>query len=308
MSMIMRSSTEPRLRSVGCISPAGLHRMAYQEWGDQDNPNVVICVHGLTRVSSDFSLLAQSIRGDYRVVCPDVVGRGQSSWLNNPQFYGIAQYVSDMVTLIARTGVTQVRWVGTSMGGLIGMTLAALPNTPVSHLVLNDVGAVLSGQALARIGTYVGLNTEFKSRAQAHVYLRTIFSGFGEHTEAEWAQLLDAVIVDQPEKDCWRVHYDPAIAAAFRATAVDPQPPERAPPDLDLWSVYDAIECPTLVLRGENSDLLSAQTVRDMAQRGPKAAFVEFAGVGHAPTLMHADQIGVVQRFFTALAPARPVN
>jgi len=297
MTMIMRSAAEPRLLSVGCISPAGLHRMAYQEWGDPDNPNVVICVHGLTRVSSDFAVLAESLRHQYRVVAPDVVGRGRSSWLKNPLFYGVPQYVSDMITLIARARVATVQWVGTSMGGLIGMTLAALPDSPVSRLVLNDVGAALSGQALARIGTYVGLNTEFSSRAEAHTQLRKIFAGFGEHTAAEWEHLLDAVIIHDQANHSWRVHYDPAIAAPFRAAVVHSPPENQPPADLDLWATYDAIRCPTLVVRGQESDLLSAQTVREMVTRGPKAAFVEFERVGHAPTLMHPDQINVVKNF-----------
>lgn len=297
MTMIMRSAAEPRLLSVGCISPAGLHRMAYQEWGDPDNPHVVICVHGLTRVSSDFGVLAESLRHQRRVICPDVVGRGRSSWLKNPLSYGVPQYVSDMITLIARARVAKVQWVGTSMGGLIGMTLASLPDSPVSRLVLNDVGAALNGQALARIGTYVGFNMEFKSRAEAHVQLRKIFAGFGEHSEAEWEHLLDTVIVHDQANQCWRVHYDPAIAAPFRAAVVNPPSVDQPPPDLELWATYDAIRCPTLVLRGKESDLLSAQTVREMATRGPKATFVEFERVGHAPTLMHTDQINAVTNF-----------
>jgi pimeloyl-ACP methyl ester carboxylesterase len=159
--------------------------MAYQEWGEPENPEVVVCVHGLTRVSDDFSELARALRDRYRVVCPDVAGRGRSDWLKNPAFYGVAQYAADMAALIVQLKVERVRWVGTSMGGLIGMSLAALQDAPISRLVLNDVGAVLPAQALARIARYVGRKPEFESRREADLELRAIFSGFGPHSEAQ---------------------------------------------------------------------------------------------------------------------------
>lgn len=290
----------PRHGSVTCVSPAGLHRMAYTEWGDADNPNVVVCVHGLTRVGQDFEALAQVLATDFRVVCPDVVGRGRSSWLKNPMLYGVPQYTSDMVALIARLNVTQVFWVGTSMGGLIGMSLAALEGSPVSRLVLNDVGAVLSGAALGRIARYVGVTTEFRDRRQAHAALRDIFAGFGPHTESEWAQLLDVMLVPVANSERVRLHYDPAIAEPFRQTYGSNATSDRAVPDLELWPLYDAIRCPTLVLRGQQSDLVSAQVIAQMRERGPRAQAVELPGIGHAPTLMHDDQIRIVTNFLRA--------
>jgi len=313
----MGLQSKPRRHEVRCVSPVGLHRMAYQEWGDPENPRVVICVHGLTRISDDFGALAVALAPQCRVVCPDVVGRGRSSWLQDPRLYGVPQYTSDMVTLIARLGVDRVQWVGTSMGGLIGMALAAMPDSPVSTLVMNDVGAQLSGKALARIAGYVGLQTQFATIEEAHTKLRQIFSGFGPHSEDQWQQIINSVLVPLSDQPGFRVHYDPAIAEPFRIaygaagaqTATQTQDAsgqagqagqtfeQTAPPDMNLWPLYDAIRIPTLVLRGKQSDLFSAQVLNEMASRGPRAQTVEFEGVGHAPSLMHADQIRVVKSF-----------
>jgi pimeloyl-ACP methyl ester carboxylesterase len=276
------------------MSPCGLHTMAYQEWGDPKNAEVVVCVHGLTRTGHDFSTLAQAFEGRYRVVAPDVVGRGRSGRLNDPMHYGVPQYASDMMTLIARLDVPCVHWIGTSMGGLIGMRLAALQNSPIKRLVINDVGAVLSGEALQRIGQYVGLPVMYDSREQAHSALRKIYAGFGPHSDAQWAQLLDTVLVPVEGSSALRLHYDPQIAAPFKAAYSTDQ---AVPQDLDLWALYEAITCPTLLLRGKQSDLVSSEVFEEMQRRGPRACAAEFAGVGHAPTLMHDDQIAVVEAF-----------
>jgi pimeloyl-ACP methyl ester carboxylesterase len=209
--------------------------------------------------------------------------------------YGVPQYVADMVTLIARLNVQQVKWVGTSMGGLIGMTLASLKNSPIERLVLNDVGAVLSGEALARIAGYLGLVTQFPDRATAHKILRDIFSGFGTHSDQEWHDLIDPGLLPDAQGDGVRVHYDPAIAEPFRqAYQVG-----VAAPNLELWPVYDAIQCPTLLMRGAQSDLCTQAVANEMAGRGPRAKIVAFEGVGHAPSLMHDDQIQVVSEFLS---------
>lgn len=295
----MPLSALPRVSSVMCASPAGLHRVAYQEWGDPENPRVVVCVHGLTRLSDDFRALAMTLRKDYRVVAPDIAGRGRSAWLKDPMLYGVPQYVSDMVCLIARLNVAQVDWVGTSMGGLIGMTLAALGQSPIRRLVLNDVGALLSGDALGRISTYVGQHTEYESREQAHQQLRMIYAGFGPHSSQQWAEIIDAGLLSVPNSERVRVHYDPAIAAPFRHLYGDAGNAGKRPDDLSLWHLYDAIQVPTLVLRGAQSDLLTADVLAEMTRRGPRAKSVEFAGVGHAPTLMHDDQIQVITDFLS---------
>lgn len=277
-----------RQRFVQCASPRGLHRISYLEWGDPKNDRVLICAHGLTRCARDFDTLAAAMQDRYRVVCPDVAGRGGSDWLTDPMLYQLPQYLSDMVTLIARLDVESVHWVGTSMGGLIGMALAAQPNTPVRRFVINDAGPVVTKVSLERIATYVGIAPAFPTLEAAGQYVRAISATFGPHSDPEW-RFLTEVVVRRNDDGSWRMHYDPKLAEPFRA-----QMPEK---DLELWPLWDAVRCPTLALRGALSDLLTKETCAQMSQRGPKAKVVEIPGVGHAPTLMHADQVAIVREF-----------
>jgi pimeloyl-ACP methyl ester carboxylesterase len=285
----------PRRRSVQCASARGLHRIAYLEWGDPRNRDVLVCVHGLTRSSRDFDDLARALCTRFRVVCPDIAGRGDSDRLAVASLYGVPQYVADMVTLIARLDVEAVSWVGTSMGGLIGMALAAQAQSPVARLVLNDAGPVVSRASLERIAGYLGTRMQFQSLEEADAYMRAISAPFGPHSDAQW-RFLTETWLRRNDDGTWRAHYDPRIAEAFRATM-----PEK---DLELWPAYDAIRCPTLVIRGEHSDLLSRETTSEMQRRGPKARVVEIRGVGHAPTLMHPDQIALVRDFLLEGGPA----
>jgi pimeloyl-ACP methyl ester carboxylesterase len=280
-----------RQRYVQCASPTGLHRMAYLEWGKRDNPRVVVCVHGLTRCARDFDFLARELAADYRVVCPDVAGRGDSEWLRDPTEYQVPVYVNDMVALIARLDVETVHWVGTSLGGLIGMSLAAFPQSSVTKLVLNDVGPVVSAASLSRIGSYVGKWPPLPTIEAAEAYVRAVSAPFGAHSDAEWRFLTEHVVRRNPDGS-FRMHYDPALAVVFRAAE-----PTR---DVELWGIYDEIRCPTLVLRGESSDLLRWETAKEMSARGPRAEVVEIAGVGHAPTLIREEQIRVVRKFLDA--------
>jgi len=277
-----------RRHSVQCLASGGLYRMSYLEWGEADNPRVLVCVHGLTRCARDFDFLAGELCGHYRVVCPDVPGRGDSDWLKNPMDYVAPTYVNAMVALIARLGVDSVHWVGTSMGGLIGMTLASLPQTPVTRLVLNDVGPIITAVSLERIGTYVGKAPSFPSIEAAEQYVRAVSAPFGPHSDAQWRFLTEHV-VRRDTAGGFRMHYDPAIAVPFNA--------EKERKDIDLWKVYEAVICPTLLLRGEHSDLLTRETAAQMGERGPRPRLAEMPGVGHAPTLMHAEQIAVVREF-----------
>jgi pimeloyl-ACP methyl ester carboxylesterase len=285
--MADEGSPAPRRRSVQCVSPKGLHRMAYLDWGDARNRDVLVCVHGISRTARDFDDLARALSGQFRVVCPDVAGRGDSDRLADPMLYGLPQYVADMVTLIARLDVDTVGWLGTSMGGLIGMALAAQKGSPVKRLVLNDVGPVIAKSALVRIGGFLGKAPDFRSLEEAEGYLREISASFGPHTDAQWRHLAQTWV--RPFEGGYRVHYDPRIAEPFRATM-----PEN---DVEMWPLYDAIRCPTLVIRGAQSDLLRKETTQEMAGRGPKAKVVEIPGVGHAPTLMNPQQIAVVRDF-----------
>lgn len=290
---------EPRHSDLICSCEPGVYKMAWTEWGDAANPHVLVCVHGLLRTGRDFDTFAQALSASYRVVCPDIVGRGRSDWLpaqaDVVAGYSVPRYARDCLALLDRIGAAEVDWVGTSMGGLIGMAIAAMPETPVRRLVLNDVGPVLDARALARIGDYVGADIGFASFDEGVDYIRAISASFGPHTPEQWRTLAAHLLVEREALDGrgWRLHYDPRIGAAFRAL-VDAAPEGT---DIALWDVYDAIRCPTLAIRGALSDLLSPQTHAEMGRRGPRARLVEFAGIGHAPTLMHADQIEVVKHF-----------
>lgn len=286
-------SDSPRLRHVSCLDTQGLHRMAYWEWGDAACPDVVVCVHGLTRQGRDFDALAMDLVGaGRRVVCPDVVGRGRSDWLADPMGYAIPTYVADMVTLLARLDAQQVDWVGTSMGGLIGLGVAALKGSPVRRLVLNDVGPRIEVQALQRIGQYLGQPARFASEQEAAAATWALSQGFGRHTPEQWLALTRPLL--KPDGAGGFVfRYDPAIVVPFRAIT----PELAAFGEAALWRAYDGLRQPTLLLRGAHSDLLSAETAHQMTQRGPGARLVEFAGVGHAPTLVQEDQRAVVRDF-----------
>ncbi len=283
---------QPRERSVQCASPAGLHRMAYTEWGDPANPNVLVCVHGLTRSGRDFDALAESLSRDYRVVCPDVVGRGRSGRLADPRFYAIPQYAADMVTLIARLNVERVDWFGTSMGGLIGMTLAGMPDTPIARMLINDVGPRIEADAIHRIGEYLGRPIQFESEQQAIDYLWQISQSFGPHTPEQWRALSLPLLREQDGH--WTLRYDPSIAVPFKAIT-----PEQAQlGETMLWRSIEAFDGPLLVVRGAQSDLLSRETADEIAKRARHASVVEVAGVGHAPTFVDPAQIQIARTFF----------
>lgn len=284
-------SEEPRLNHVQCLGARGLRRMAYWEWGDAVNPRVLICAHGLARQARDFDTLAQALRAEYRVICVDVVGRGQSDWLDDPSGYQIPAYMADMVTLLARLDAQTVHWVGTSMGGLIGLGLASLSQSPIRRLVLNDVGPTIQFEALVRIGNYLGQPLRWNTLDEAAAYLRAISAGFGPHPSDQWLALSRPML--KPDGGGFKLHYDPAIALPFKAIT----PEIAAAGEAMTWAAYDAIRCPTLLLRGAESDLLTRETAMAMTTRGPKARLLEFAGVGHAPTLVAADQVEAVRAF-----------
>ena len=288
------TTTQPRLNHVQCLGARGLHRMAYWEWGDAANPRVLVCVHGLSRQGRDFDTLAQSLSEHYRVVCPDVVGRGQSDWLADPAGYQIPAYVADMVTLLARLDAAELHWVGTSMGGLIGMAMASQPESPVTRLVLNDVGPMITFASLVRIGEYLGNAPRFDSIEQAEAFVRAVSATFGRFSDEQWRHL--TVHVTRAAAD-GKVEfaYDPGIVVHFREMKES-----GGGRDIELWPFYDAIACPTLLLRGETSDLLTHDAALQMSRRGPRATLVEVPGVGHAPMLMDDSQVAPVRDFLLA--------
>ena len=267
--------------------------MAYWQWGEPSADHVIICAHGLSRQGRDFDVLAQALcdaePGKLRVVCPDVVGRGKSDWLQDTMGYQIPQYAADMIALIAQLQPKTLDWVGTSMGGLIGMVVAGQPNlplpAPVRKLILNDVGPALEWSAIQRIGLYLGKAGQFDSVQQAADAMWAISSSFGPHTNAQWLALSQAML--KPSGTKFVLHYDPAISIPFASATEESTKQGEAM----LWALYDNIKAQTLITRGAESDLLSVATAHAMTQRGPKAQLVEFVGVGHAPTFVAADQV-----------------
>jgi pimeloyl-ACP methyl ester carboxylesterase len=278
---------QPHQRSFRSLSPHGFHRIAYWEWGHRACPRVIVCVHGLTRNGRDFDTLGSALSDRFRLLCPDMPGRGDSEWLPDPADYVFPTYLTALTALLAHADVERVAWVGTSMGGLLGMVIAAQRNTPVTHLVINDVGPVIEPVALARIAAYVGLDPVFDSFAALEAHIREVSAPFGALSDAQWIELARST-ARQTTDGKWRLKYDPGIAVPFRSAT---------PATTDLWALWDAVRCPTLLLHGAESDLLSPETAAAMRVRGPKAKMVEFAGVGHAPMLLTPEQIAPVAAF-----------
>nr|VFK29072.1 MAG: Pimeloyl-ACP methyl ester carboxylesterase [Candidatus Kentron sp. MB] len=267
------------------LGPHGFHRVVYYEWGDPKNDRVLLCVHGMTRNGRDFDYFADAMAKHYRVICPDIPGRGKSDWLNTTEDYDYPLYCADMAALIARLGVDTVDWVGTSMGGMIGIVIASMPNTPIRQLVLNDVGPFISKAALKRIAEHVGADPRFDSPEEFERYVRKINVTFGNLTEEQWKHV--ARFYSRPMEDGrLGMNYDPKISWPLKKEPLE---------DVDLFPIYQAVRCPTLLLRGMESDVLLAKTAHEMQNCGPKAKLIEFEGIGHVPTLMSADQIDVVR-------------
>ena len=284
---------QPQLKELSVLGHGGFRRLGYAEWGSRHAARTVVCVHGVSRTGRDFDVLARAlVEQDARVIAPDLPGRGRSEWLASATHYTDRAYTSAMGALIARLDVEQVDWIGTSLGGHIGMLLAAEHATPIRRLVLNDFGARVAATALRRIGGYLARAWRFNSVADVELHLREALAPFGKLSDAQWHHLTVHSAVPDPAGG-WRFHFDPAIGARF------------AMPmwlDIVLWQVWDKIECPVLILRGAESDLLSAHTVQLMLGRGlaagaGKVSAAEFAGCGHAPALMDREQIAVIEDF-----------
>lgn len=272
---------------VTSCSIGGLHKIAYLEWGAKDNPNVLICSHGLTRNKHDFDVLAESLASKYRVICFDLPGRGESDWLSNKMAYDYNQYTVDALVLIARSGVEKVDWLGTSMGGLLGMALASMPNSPIKKLIINDVGPHLSKEALMRIAEYVGQQPSFNTLAELDVYMRTVYAGFGKLTEQQWSNML-AYGHRTLEDGRFTLNYDPDISNAFMDKPLE---------DINLWPVWEAITQPTLIIKGENSDLLTQDTANTMTTTGSKSQLIIIPNTAHAPALMNDADIQQVKNW-----------
>lgn len=280
----MTIPSPPKAGSYLSLGPSGFHRVAFTDWGEPDGRKATICVHGLTRTGRDFDVLAAELSKSAHVLCPDVAGRGASDWLENAKDYVYPTYLGDMAGLISHVAAERVTWIGTSMGGLIGMMLAAMPGSPIRKLIINDIGPFIPKEALIRIGSYVGAAPSFENIEGVEAYLRDVHAPFGDLSDEEWRHLAETSSERNGETGL-RLHYDPAIADAFNSGPIE---------DVDLWSVWDRIACPTLVIRGAESDLLPEDTASEMTQRGPKADIVTIEGCGHAPALMADDQVKAI--------------
>ena len=293
----LRDSPEPdRSGSIRGLSLTGFHDLAYVDWGPRDARVPVVCVHGLSRQGRDFDYLAADLAAaGRRVVCPDLVGRGRSGRLRDPNEYALPQYCADMNALIAHLGAEQVDWVGTSLGGLIGIVLAGLPETPIRRLVVNDIGPYLPWSGLARIGAYISsAPEEFRNLDDVEAYLREVLAPFGGLSDAHWAHLARHSVAWDPERKRYVMLCDPQIVRAFR------NPWHYS---LDLWKYWTAIKLPVLVIRGVDSDLLPADLAQQMERRNLFAKIHSVEGCGHAPPLMSAGQIKLVSDFFASDAP-----
>ena len=319
-------ASRPHQHSFLALDPHGFHRVAYNEWGDRRQHRVVICVHGLTRNCRDFDNLAATLAGRFRVVCMDVAGRGASDWLEHKEDYGFGLYLSDAASLLALVAHEKqpgpleklirrlapkrspfIDWIGTSMGGLIGMMLAARANSPIRRLVLNDVGPFISWQALARLKKLHTRRTDrFNNLDEVQEYMRNVCAEFGPLGDEQWAHVAQHSV--QPAEDGgYELAWDPAILSALRINTPDNIAfGNEFLLGFDLWPIWNAVRCPTLVLRGSKSGVLSAATAKRMRKSGPRAQVVDIQGVGHAPWLMHKDQITIVRDFLLSTDADNP--
>jgi pimeloyl-ACP methyl ester carboxylesterase len=272
--------------SIRSISRDQFHEIAYTHWGQDGTKGPVICVHGLTRQGRDFDFIAGRLATDgYSVICPDVVGRGLSGRLLDPADYDLPQYELDMAFLIASLRLPQVDWIGSSLGGQIGILLAGRANSPIRRLVVNDIGPDLPLNAVLRIGNYVeNAPASFASREAAEMYFRGILAPFGNLTQAQWRHLSDHSIKPL-EGGRFTLRYDRGIPRGFTAPVTHRR---------RMWEAWERIACPILILRGAASDLLLPKTAEEMVRRNPRATVVEVPDCGHAPPLLADAQIRIV--------------
>ncbi len=272
---------------INCPNPP--HKMAYLEWGDPANQRVLICVHGYTRNSRDFDFLAQALSSDYRIICPDIVGRGKSDWLVHEEGYTYSTYISDIFCLLAQLNIKKVDWIGTSMGGLIGMFIAQLPSNPIDKLILNDVGAFIPQEPLRKIAKYVLFGQRnFTNFAEVLDHVKKSYAGFGKLTEAQWKHLAQHSVTVESDHT-YTLNYDPKIAYLLRSF------PDIKP--VELWEVWQKINCQVLLIHGEDSDILQPETIAKMQSIKPEIKVINISETAHAPSLMTPEQINLIQNW-----------
>lgn len=268
-------------------------RIAYTEWGSPDNPNMLLCVHGLTRNSRDFDYLASDLSADFRIICPDIVGRGRSSWLENHDGYDIPYYIADVIALLNKFKPKTLSWVGTSMGGIIAMGFAMTGAYKINKLVLNDIGPFVDHTALRSVAEYVGQAPRFSTLEEAEQYCRQTYQSFGIEHDDDWHYFTKHSFTTDEEGMLVRA-FDPAIAKKFASTIEG-----NDAPDINLWPLWESVTCPTLAIHGAYSTILTEKTLEQMKHTGPPLTIFEVPNAGHAPALMDKDQIKHVHRWLT---------
>lgn len=273
----------------------GKHRIVYQDWGDENNPKVLICVHGLTRNSRDFDYLAHELSSEYRVIAPDIVGRGQSDWLTDSSMYTMEQYASDMVSLITSLKLKEVDWLGTSLGGLIGMTLASQPNTPIKRLILNDIGPVIKKEAIAYLATALSETPHFQSLDDLRGFLKEAYVTMGHMDPHHWEHMVTYDHRITSEGKITR-NFDPKITRWVTSMTNS---------DVAMWELFESIQCPILIIHGQESVILTSEICQEMLKRNPHASLITLPGVGHTPSLMPKAQIQVVEDWLSGEHPGK---
>jgi pimeloyl-ACP methyl ester carboxylesterase len=286
-------SLEPdRYGSVRGLSTSGFHKIAYTDWGPPDAETTVVCVHGLTRQARDFDYLASALAAlGYRVVCPDLAGRGRSDWLPSMLDYVFPQYCADMATLLATLGSKKIHWIGTSLGGLIGMVLAGMSASPVSALVVNDIGPDVPTSAVARVGFRIaGDPRSFASIEEAERYNRKTFAACGALTDEQWRHFTVHALRHDEAANRYIPVMDPKVGTAYGWLWYY---------QMTLWQYWEKINVPILAIRGAQSDFVPERLLREMKRRAPQMTSHEVAGAGHMPMLMSAEEIGVISTFLS---------
>jgi len=280
------------------VSKEGFHKVIYSEYGSKNHDNTMICVHGLTRNGSDFHFVAKGLEDHYRVICPDVVGRGRSDRFKNPEFYKYAQYIMDMNVLINSLHVSNLDWMGTSMGGLFGIIMASMPNTPIRRLILNDIGPFIPKTAVDRIKTYAGMKLSFKTRKEGETILKQLYAPFGIKEPEHWQHIIDHSIIEDND-GTFTLDYDPGATSAVQDDEQDEDALSHQDQDGNIifWQYWEKIKCPVLVINGASSDILPPHIIEEMKTRGPQFDYIQIPDAGHAPALMDPEQVALIREW-----------
>ena len=294
----MNKFANPTKHTVTLPDPAGTHQMVYYEWGNPQNPRVLVCLHGLTRNSRDFDFLAAALHNDYRILAPDLIGRGKSDWLKDPELYTIHQYVADMMGWMHQLGLKEVDWLGVSLGGIIGMLIAGLPHSPVQHLALVDIGPIVKRTSVVHLSSEVAENPVFKSLGELKDFLKKTYATTGTMESYHWDHLLAYDHITLPDGTFARA-YDPELFRSFVPMQHE---------DIVFWPVFEALHLPMFVLHGEKSVVLTPDICAEMKRLQPSITFVDLPGITHAPSMMDEKHIGLVKQWLEQFVTEKQIS